>query len=360
MAHHIIEREKIYIKRNESFKHLNHNRIKKNHLDAFEEFLKRQGTLSKNSLIIRCKINKQKYDIKIIVDKTISQYRYYNSFLPFLKRILSRVDGSLDFFVLLSDKLYIAPDSILECSELLKRIPFLSCDKSPKDILSQYYLLIPDFYIQDKQYGYELEAINKMVEKYPFHKRSDIIMWRGSLTGPDHPTLQSYTAFPRYKLLEMSLKYPKVLDAKLIGYENLIGNEFAEKLQSQLQNTFGPLCNRLSAEEFVVYKYLISLDGVAAAWKRVPTILASGSVLLLQCEWEQFFYPGLTPYEHYIPIKQDLSDLLEKYEWLKQNFQKSVEIASKGRSFAKEFLSPAFLEQYFVDTLNMCGNLYDY
>lgn len=39
--------------------------------------------------------------------------------------------------------------------------------------------------------------------------------------------------------------------------------------------------------------------------------------------------------KHYVPIKNDLSDLLEKVEWLKANDDKAYEIAQAGSVFAR-------------------------
>lgn len=76
----------------------------------------------------------------------------------------------------------------------------------------------------------------------------------------------------------------------------------------------------VSIDEHIKYKYLISVDGNTAAWQRVPWILQSGSVLLLvDTDIEEWFYSDLKAWEHYVPIKADFSDLIEKIEWLRKN-----------------------------------------
>jgi hypothetical protein len=70
----------------------------------------------------------------------------------------------------------------------------------------------------------------------------------------------------------------------------------------------------VSVKNHVRFKYLASLDGWTAAWLRPCWIMASNSLLLKQesnkVEW---FYWNLIPYKHYIPVKHDLSDLLETF-----------------------------------------------
>lgn len=44
----------------------------------------------------------------------------------------------------------------------------------------------------------------------------------------------------------------------------------------------------------------------------------------------EYFYSNLEPWVHYVPIKSDFSDLLEKVEWLRNNDDKAKEIAKNG------------------------------
>ena len=90
----------------------------------------------------------------------------------------------------------------------------------------------------------------------------------------------------------------------------------------------------------------------------MPNILASGSVLLLQHRWSQFFYPGLKPWIHYVPLKYDISDLIERYEWLIAHPSQAKIIGENGQRFAKEILHPTVLETFFVEIVNKCSELY--
>jgi hypothetical protein len=347
----------IYSQMHESFRHLTSNGVKKSVLDEFEMFLAAPGTLSRPSLIIRCQVVNRDCDIRVIVDKRISQWRLSTCFLPFLQRVLLKARGRSDFFVLLSDNLYVSEDKRSECIDYFKRIPFLRCDSSEIDQLSMYSILMPDLFIQDKKYADELAAIEKAVRVNPFEQRQEIIKWRGSLSGSEYPNLENYGRFPRYALLMMSVKYPDIVDARLTNYY-FGGNEPGAALRKRFEREFGCPAETLPAASFVPYKYLISLDGVAAAWKRVATILASGAVLLLHHRWNQFFYPGLKPWIHYVPIKYDVSNLIEQYEWLIAHPSQAKKIAENGLRFARCILHPKALEAYFAEVVNKCSELY--
>lgn len=67
------------------------------------------------------------------------------------------------------------------------------------------------------------------------------------------------------------------------------------------------------------YKYQINIDGTVAAY-RLPYLLAGDSVVLKQdSSYYEHFYNELQPWEHYIPIRADLGDLLEKIQWAREH-----------------------------------------
>ena len=67
------------------------------------------------------------------------------------------------------------------------------------------------------------------------------------------------------------------------------------------------------------HKYQINIDGTVAAY-RLPYLMAGDSVVLKQdSPFYEHFYKDMKPYEHYIPFKRDLSDLMEKIQWAKDN-----------------------------------------
>ena len=86
-----------------------------------------------------------------------------------------------------------------------------------------------------------------------------------------------------------------------------------------------PLCEQIE------YKYIISLDGNASSWLRGPEILGSNSVpLIVESEHTPLYLDSWMPWQHYVPIKNDLSDLIEKIAYLRENDEKAKEIAQNG------------------------------
>jgi hypothetical protein len=350
--------DEIYTRMRESFGDLARNRIRGSVLDEFEVFVTAPGALTQPSLLVRCRIMDGEHEVRIVVDKKISRWRLGQCFVPFLRRALSATCGRAEFFVLISDTLHIPESLEQEYVDWFKQIPFLRCDRSTTDRASMQSILMPDFFMQDGRYGSELEEIDEAVSAHPFDQRHDVIMWRGSLSGSDYPTLENFRRFPRFQLHLMSLEHPDIIDARLCNYD-FGDTKAARALSSYLEQEYGSPAARLPAAGFVPYKYLISLDGVGAAWKRTATILASGSVLLLHHRWTQFFYPGMKPWVHYVPLEFDFSDLIDCYQWLVAHPARARQIAENGWRFAKEVLTPRALETYFAQVLTMCCELYE-
>jgi hypothetical protein len=348
----------IYARMRDSFDDLAQDGIRGSVLDEFETFVTSPGVLTQPSLLVRCRIKDGEHEIRVVVDKKISRWRLEKCFVPFLRRALPATCGRAEFFVLISDTLHVPASREPEFVDYLKQIPLLRCDQSKTDRMSMQSILMPDFFMQDGQYGAELEEIAEAVSAHPFDQRREVIMWRGSLSGPDYPTLENFRRFPRFQLHTMSRKHPNIIDARLCNYD--VGEtEAARALSSYLQREYGGPAERLPAAGFVPFKYLISLDGVGAAWKRTATILASGSVLLLHHRWTQFFYAGMKPWVHYVPLEFDFSDLIDRYDWLVAHPMQARQIAENGWRFAKDVLTPRALETYFAQVLTVCCELYE-
>lgn len=86
---------------------------------------------------------------------------------------------------------------------------------------------------------------------------------------------------------------------------------------------------------------------------RVPWIMYSNSVLIKQDSKKiQWYYSALEPYVHYIPLKEDLSDIFEQFEWLKNNDCKALEVQVNAHQFVKNNLSSEQIDSHVVMLLN--------
>lgn len=58
----------------------------------------------------------------------------------------------------------------------------------------------------------------------------------------------------------------------------------------------------------IIIRYLFNFRGVAASFRLRHLFLCRSLVLHVGDEWEEFFYPSLKPWVHYLPVKQNLSN----------------------------------------------------
>lgn len=59
-----------------------------------------------------------------------------------------------------------------------------------------------------------------------------------------------------------------------------------------------------------------------------------------QSPYYEHFYSKLQPFEHFVPIKRDLSDLPEKIIWAREHDEEAHQIARNARNFATNNLLP--------------------
>ena len=98
----------------------------------------------------------------------------------------------------------------------------------------------------------------------------------------------------------------------------------------------------ISMTEQAKYKYHIDLGGGGGTtWTGTIEKLAMPGLLFHHVTpTKDYFHDLLVPWEHYVPIKDDLSDLREKYDWAESHPIEAKEIAENGTRFARWMGSP--------------------
>ena len=82
------------------------------------------------------------------------------------------------------------------------------------------------------------------------------------------------------------------------------------------------------------YKYLIDLQGNGYSG-RLKYLLHSGRLLFIQeRKWKSYYHFKLKPFVHYIPVKEDFSDLYDQLDWAEKNPYKVAEIVKQATDFA--------------------------
>lgn len=162
-----------------------------------------------------------------------------------------------------------------------------------------------------------------------WEQRKPLAYWRGTDTGcvfysqPDN--------CQRVKLCMLSKDHPYLLDAGITAVQG------EHDILKSFYNRLDILKVREQQERIFEFRYQIVADGNSSAWAGLFNILLSGGVLLKIDSEEgfmQWFYNRLEPWINYVPIKNDLSDLVEKIIFLNQHDSLAKSIANNGRNLA--------------------------
>ena len=135
------------------------------------------------------------------------------------------------------------------------------------------------------------------------------VAWRGSCTGPtlgyQPPFLPAYL---RVRATLLSRAHPQVLDASLV--EECVGEgESGVRLAAAPLDLVAGACQ---------HRHLLLLDGNSASG-RSSALAHAGAVLLKpDSVFSEWWYHLLRPWVHYVPVREQLQDLVQQAQWVVQ------------------------------------------
>ncbi len=225
-------------------------------------------------------------------------------------------------------------DSASERSQLLSgRAPFFAY---AMDIASKGKgcILIPDYDALSGKYAAILESVNDAVKTFPWKDKIPKAIWRGGDTGyVNGNQINNYNYFnsTRFKLIDLSFKYPSYIDARF----HAIAWSGAQERFKEL----GCKGDYISIFDHIKYKYQILADGFSCAYSRAYWQLFSNSLIFKQASPEiQWYYNELKPDVHYIEVYNDYSDLIQKIEFAMNHDEFAQKIVANANEFAKSHL----------------------
>ncbi|MBS0648436.1 MAG: hypothetical protein JSS10_04325 [Verrucomicrobia bacterium] len=225
------------------------------------------------------------------------------------------------------DILFTAHDTFYPCQTKGPAWPIFIITKSKHD---PGLILFPDWFALN-DFEPDRAKILQGNDMYPWGCKINRLFFRGKDTGV-HEDYARWKDYPRPRLVALSAKYPKLIDAK---FNDLFYTPMLKKAKKE-----GWMGKFVSTKHFPRYRYLMDIDGNCAATPRFPLLLHSNSVILKSItDSIQWFYPKIKPYVHFIPVKEDLSDLLSQLEWAKNHHHECQIISQNARQLAEEVLS---------------------
>lgn len=170
----------------------------------------------------------------------------------------------------------------------------------------------------------------KDVKKYdiPYHNKKNCILWRGTTTG-----------------------VLRRINGILINQRDLLASKYYSYDKSKIDVGFSYVCHQadnveytkyvtgqMSIKDMLAYKFLISVEGNDVA-SGLKWMLSSNSLVIMSkptcisiiCE------NLLKPWIHYVPVKEDFSDLENIYQWCLDNKEKCQKIIQNANKYMSIF-----------------------
>jgi Glycosyl transferase family 90 len=174
----------------------------------------------------------------------------------------------------------------------------------------------------------------------PFRDKDDKLVWRGVTTGRFKSCNDAIPRSSRFHVATL----PRRSDID-VGYSKIVqltadnSDIPLDQVRAACRPPY-PIATQLRS------RYLLSLEGNDVA-TGLKWMLRSNSVVLMPhptceswaCEGE------LVPFVHYVPVKDDLSDIEEVLDWCRSHPSDCEEIASSGKRYMGQFMNPRIEEE---------------
>ncbi|XP_070711881.1 protein O-glucosyltransferase 1 [Pempheris klunzingeri] len=184
------------------------------------------------------------------------------------------------------------------------------------------------------------DDLKKSAAQWPWKKKESRGFFRGSRTSPE-----------RDPLILLSREAPELADAEYTKNQ---------AWKSEKDTLGRPPAKEIPLVDHCKYKYLFNFRGVAASFRFKHLFLCGSLVFHVGDEWQEFFYPQLKPWVHYMPVKQDLSDVRELLQFAKENDAIAQEIATRGKEFILSHLQMQDISCYWKRLLTEFAHLLIY
>jgi hypothetical protein len=175
-----------------------------------------------------------------------------------------------------------------------------------------------------------IPKVQDISKKNPWEKKKNGVVWRGGPSG---------TGF--YNQYEKHLSKPS--REELVRKWNQTNTDEIDvglipKWRYKGFDSF--IKNKMSIEDMLQYKYLLSVEGNDVATNLKWAMSSNSLVLMPRPRVESWFCESLLePWVHYIPIKDDFSDLLVQKRWCDSHPEKCQEIIQEANLYVESFLN---------------------
>jgi len=192
--------------------------------------------------------------------------------------------------------------------------------------------------------------------KVPIRDRIPKAVFRGSPTGVSSPA--KWREVPRTAMCRKSVERPDLINAKYV-FGDKAKHKALEKIDwfVDMQRE-GLIGNFMSYDEQQNYMLSLVPDGNTTPDRLIHFLLDDVVVLKHDSDMQEFWYPDLVPWKHYIPYKQDSSDLVEVVERAISNVTLLEEISQHATHFALSQLNANRVMCYWMSLIHAFSEIY--
>lgn len=206
-------------------------------------------------------------------------------------------------------------------------------------------ILVPDTDFLNSN-GYLETKLDFMVNSSPWAMRKPIAFWHGNTTGIR--VGEHWRGLPRLQLCHLANNPSNsdIFDVGVSSFAQISKKEAKEVQALGYARGFVPMSSSSQ------YKYQIDIDGNSNAWSALFQKLLSGSVVLKVTSpgnFRQWYYDELIPWVNFVPVKSDMSDLVEKIRWLIDHDDEAMQIGINGRELASKLTYDAELNKALIN-----------
>lgn len=155
-----------------------------------------------------------------------------------------------------------------------------------------------------------------MKDRVPFTEKEDKFIFRGNINNKPN----------RIRFMEMFHDHPRC-EAAIVKARGMFPEEWSKP--------------HITLWEHLRYKFVLALEGNDVA-SNLKWVMSSNSIAVSPpMVYETWFMEGrLIPDYHYIEVKDDFSDLVEKTDYYAANPEKARQIIENANQYVAQFLNP--------------------
>ena len=177
-----------------------------------------------------------------------------------------------------------------------------------------------------------------------------VAMFRGSSTGSS----VSINGNPRLCIAYMGKVYEGkdlILDAGITSWNARPRKDKHSMYLRTFDLPLPPLVPFKSPYEQSGHKYIVHIEGHVVAYRLSLELSMGVTILLVDSEFKLWYSQLLEPWKHYVPVKHDLSDLIDKIKWCLSHDSECERMAHESLAFYNKYLCKEGIMDYMCSLL---------